>query len=1672
MSAVAEDEAKLRLRKVLLGHLESLPPLSSRIVRIFTSSTFTDTTLERNSLMEKVYPMLKEYCRERHGLEFQVVDMRWGVRDEATDDHMTVQLCMQEIDNCQRLSVGPNFVVFLGQKYGYRPLPTHVLVREFEMLRECARNVPSELELLDEWYKRDNNSVPPVYVIQPISSILPNFNNKRSQRLQEIDQAQWWETFGKLQRIIRKSAQVLFITKRIDREQLHNYFMSVTEREIVRGCLKAPNADEHCLAYIRDISNINVTLLRLAGKFVDLAARNLDGEAQKFLKSLRDDKIPRKLPASNVARFTVEWCGKDGIDPESHGEYFNQFCDHFYHNVVRLIDNSMAKHEKLANDPVYSEPLQHLHACQQFCKVFQGREEVVEKIKDYINGSNQSNQPFILYGESGCGKTSLMAKGASQVRDWFPDIKVEPMVIIRFLGTTPRSSSINPLLTSLCKQLSAMYSNNSNDIPTELAPLTQHFKKLLTLVGEDMPLVIFLDSLDQLSGTDGAHQLTWIPTTLPRNTRLILSTLPNYFNILNNLRAMIEEEKNYVEVLPLGENLSSTILKLWLKDAKRNVSEEQWVVVNEAISKCNLPLFVKLVFDEICKWKSYTMPNMTPLSFTIHDSIMELFKRIESKHGKTLVSHALGYITATKSGVSEAELEDLLSLDDKVLNDVYQYHLPPVRRIPSLLWTRIRNDLPGYLSEKEADGVNVIGWYHRQFIDAAKERYFKNLNFVRDMHSNLSDYFLGTWGGGIPKPFEYTELHRQRFNLHEKTGEGDRKVPQQPLKFVDKDGRVIRHNLRKLSELPYHLPRSHRHDELYDQVLFNYKWLHAKLSSMPLQSVLWDFQDLLQGKYDNDVKLIADTIRLSSSILIHHPNMLGPQLIGRLLPFYGQNPKIQALIEQCDTDGLADCGLVPAYHCLHTPSGPLQFSLEGHPFAPFGIGTTSDGKFLVSVSNKIIIWDFHTGEIIRNINPGVEGIMQNLNISPNDKYSVSNTNNNHIVVCAIKTGEYKVITASKLEKNEFIIGTYLSNTQIAVCTDKAWYLYMMDGTFISMNTSEQKMPVLHVDLCSNDANYVIVNSGKEDTTDLALESDNNSFSAFEFHSAIVLTKDKQMLYTCIEISDNSIVLYQRTDKTWKYVKTISDNKDSVFALALSRDEKYLIATVASGFKLWDLRIMTRRDLKLPPGARNIPSKNQLTSQVVFTRLNEFVVSTVRKNIYVWDAKQGNLVKILDAHFGRIISLSPVFSGCNIIISSSIDKTIKVWNFDKILEDVHPIDRLEKPIETLELASKADLCVSTTRNMVAVWSLLTGRLEKTYTCHSRGAVITYAVITQDGKFVISVESGIAVLWELSRDTALTSFPVGDVQHVLKMDDDKKILTFSKPPSGKGTCVCFEIPSVGVLYKFEYNVKKFRPPVLSQDEVHLVVPASDKSGDVVGVYNALTGTLVYNLQLKYSNFTDYSHVIALPHDSNLIAVIDSDKANILDLKKKTLIRSVSKWNGVVTQNGKMGFNAPSRGGLQLIDTKHGKPIRTLIPRVAEGVFSMDVLFTKDDKYILYYHSGHRTIRVFRISDGKLIANFKPQAEVKVIKGSSDGTKVAIGTVDGLVTYMVLADPDDGGSRDLIKSLYSRQLHAKNTNSKFNANGEVINSKVAMGTALQVARFVAKARGAQKSQACVIS
>lgn len=66
---------------------------------------------------------------------------------------------------------------------------------------------------------------------------------------------------------------------------------------------------------------------------------------------------------------------------------------------------------------------------------------------------NDCDKPLVLYGEGGCGKTSLLAKSAAlTVSHWLTGAK--PLCIIRFLGTTPDSSALTPALISICHQVS------------------------------------------------------------------------------------------------------------------------------------------------------------------------------------------------------------------------------------------------------------------------------------------------------------------------------------------------------------------------------------------------------------------------------------------------------------------------------------------------------------------------------------------------------------------------------------------------------------------------------------------------------------------------------------------------------------------------------------------------------------------------------------------------------------------------------------------------------------------------------------------------------------------------------------------------------------------------------------------------------------------------------------------------------------------------------------------------------------------------------------------------------------------------------------------------------------------------------------------------------------------
>ena len=73
--------------------------------------------------------------------------------------------------------------------------------------------------------------------------------------------------------------------------------------------------------------------------------------------------------------------------------------------------------------------------------------------------------------------------------------------------------------------------------------LKDYFQECLKKSAEKQPVVLALDSLDQLSFDDSGRQMDWYPRQLPSNVYAILSTLPGEeYQALPSLRVSLKQE--------------------------------------------------------------------------------------------------------------------------------------------------------------------------------------------------------------------------------------------------------------------------------------------------------------------------------------------------------------------------------------------------------------------------------------------------------------------------------------------------------------------------------------------------------------------------------------------------------------------------------------------------------------------------------------------------------------------------------------------------------------------------------------------------------------------------------------------------------------------------------------------------------------------------------------------------------------------------------------------------------------------------------------------------------------------------------------------------------------------------------------------------------------------------
>lgn len=814
-----------------------------RTFRIFVSSTFNDLREERNALQKHVFPRLKQLCLTR-GTRFQPIDLRWGVPDEAALDHRTMRICLDEIARCRRASPRPNFIILLGDRYGWRPLPAAIPASEFERLRaEIAAGADGDL--VDAWYRRDDNAVPPEFRLEPRGAAAGDERSAEAREAARRDEAARWAGIeASLGDILSAAAARAGITG----PAREKYEASATEQEIRLGALEVSDAVSHVFCFFRSITNPETLAQDLsiempaeirAANFVDTGADGRVDAGARARQDALEQALVDRLP-DNVTRYESRWLGRAGafratsdtaaravmdaiegglrealtggrgveevalwgglaaIARRAAGEaaraagssetgaadspisldHLPGLCADVYLALARVILTEIARLED--RDALETEIDDHKAFGRDRRHGFVGRARVLAAIAEYLGAAIP--RPLVVHGPSGSGKSAVMARAAAAGAERLG----ERAVIERFIGATPGSSDIRTLLDGLCREISRLSGADESGIPADYRELVQELPRRLALATADRPLAIFLDALDQLSDADRAREAAWLPASLPDHVRLVVSALPG--DALAALERRLPGDA-LVAIEPMPADEAGALLDAWLAAAGRTLQPDQRRQVLEAFAANGLPLYLKLAFEDARRWSS--RDRAARLGADLEAMVRDLYARLSlpGNHGTVMVARSLAYLAASRHGLSEDELLDVLTIDRDVFEDFTRRrrHEPPEPRLPVVVWSRLFFDLEPYLTERAADGASLLGFYHRQLREVAEREYLApEVKTAR--HRTLAEYFAS-----------------------------------RPL-FEAAGGAA---NVRKLSELPFQQTHAEQWDALY-ATLTDFDFLEAK----------------------------------------------------------------------------------------------------------------------------------------------------------------------------------------------------------------------------------------------------------------------------------------------------------------------------------------------------------------------------------------------------------------------------------------------------------------------------------------------------------------------------------------------------------------------------------------------------------------------------------------------------------------------------------------------------------------------------------------------------------------------------------------------------------------------------------------------------------------------------
>ena len=676
------------------------PKLASTQFRVFVSSTFEDFKYERAAL-QPVFRRLAAHCEAR-GAKFQAIDLRFGISDEAVRDQRTLDLCLREIERCKQVSTRPNFLCLLGDRYGWRPLPSRLSATALDLL------APMETDRaeLERWYLKDEHAAEPVWTLT-----------------RGVADEEEWKTASVA---IRRLITVGLARSPEARRVLPGAERSATHHEIEAGIFSDTNTSEHALVYERRISNSDATAESGCYREVE--------EAGQFLVAAPDmlQALKERLAMTAGVRYRGFDCDLSGDAPSS--EYLSAFANDVEASLLGVVNEELGRFEQLPG--VLLEREIHRAFAEQRADLFLGREPEVHQVERYLVEDTERSRVFRVTGPGGIGKSALMARLAN---DW--SMHADVALVARFVGASVESSRPETLFSGVTQELE-LYVEPMGESRALLEPLTpEGFVGSVAIAAEKRRVILLLDGIDQLELSHARDIMNWLPAELPPNVRVVVAGRASQ---VMEVLAFNGAPSEQLELSAFTSREASDCLDAMLGSFGRRASGQHRVAALERLAHGATPLEVRLIATRLAARRSFdACPDLgSDLPSTIDALLDELMTPVA--HSRLLVARALTLLVVGRAGIADEDMPFLLALDANVANEfrATAHHAWDLNDgVPRILWSRLFDDLAPYLMLRDADGHPQLAFFHREFADRVRTRLLLDPEAQRGTHALLADYF-------------------------------------------------------------------------------------------------------------------------------------------------------------------------------------------------------------------------------------------------------------------------------------------------------------------------------------------------------------------------------------------------------------------------------------------------------------------------------------------------------------------------------------------------------------------------------------------------------------------------------------------------------------------------------------------------------------------------------------------------------------------------------------------------------------------------------------------------------------------------------------------------------------------------------------------------------------------